>query len=123
MSLSKLIARHNNVHDRFHLDEHQTVFLGFQFSKNVTHLCLSTPSMLTNGARSVNSKWQVSLHNDGAYNFCKKDIGLLAFGLNSMGNHYNPMSISIVNSESIDSILTSIGGQSHVNHCKLFLRM
>jgi hypothetical protein len=32
---------------------------------------------------------------------------LLGFGLNSMGNHYNPLSISIVNSESIDSITTS----------------
>ena len=86
MSLSRLIARHNDVHDRFHLDEHQPICLGYQFTKNVRHFCLSTASLLTNGARAVNSKWQVYLHNDGAYNWCKKDIGLLAYGLNSMGN-------------------------------------
>jgi hypothetical protein len=107
ISLSRLIARHNDIHDRFHLDEHQPLCLGYQFKKNVRHLCLSSASMLTNGARGINSKWQIFLHSDGAYNWCKKDIGLLAFGLNSMGNHYNPLSISIVNSESIASITTS----------------
>jgi hypothetical protein len=85
VSLSRLIARHNDVHDRFHLDEHQPICLGCQFKKSVRHLCLSTASLLTNGARGVNSKWQIYLHSDCAYNWCKKDIGLLAFGLNSNG--------------------------------------
>ena len=107
MSFSRLIALYNDIHDRFHLDEHQPICLGYQFKKNVRHMCLSTASMLINGARSVNSKGQIYLHKDGAYNWCKKDIGLLAFGLSSMGNHYNPLSISIVNSESIASITTS----------------
>ncbi len=68
VSLSRLIARHNDVHDRFHLDEHQPKCLGFQFKKSVRHLCLSTASLLTNGARGVNSKWQIYLHSDCAYN-------------------------------------------------------
>jgi hypothetical protein len=41
---------------------------------------------------------------DGAFNWCKKDFALLGFGMNSMGAHFNPVSVSIVNSESKEAI-------------------
>jgi hypothetical protein len=45
-------------------------------------------------------KWQIQGHWDGEFNWCNKDFGLLAFGLNRMGAHYNPVTITIANSES-----------------------
>jgi hypothetical protein len=37
----------------------------------------------------------------------RRTLACLHLDLTAMGNHYNPLSISIVNSESIDSITTS----------------
>ena len=34
------------------------------------------------------------------FNVCDKEFGLIGIGLNSMGAHFNPVSLSIVNSES-----------------------
>jgi hypothetical protein len=55
-------------------------------------------------ARAVNSTCQIQGHLDGAFNWCKKDFALLGFGLNSMGAHFNPVSVSIVNSESKEAM-------------------
>ena len=51
MSLRQLIEGHNNVHDLFHLDEHQPLCLGYQLKNDVRYLCVSTASMLSNLAR------------------------------------------------------------------------
>ena len=42
LGLNALILRHNNPAERFHLDEHQTVCLGFQF-ENTCATCASAP--------------------------------------------------------------------------------
>lgn len=80
MSLRKLIERHNNVHDPFHLDEHQTLCLGYQFKINVWYMCVSTASMFCNLARGINTEWQIYLHGDAGFNWCKKETGLFALG-------------------------------------------
>jgi hypothetical protein len=100
LSLAKFIERHNDPDDPFHLDEHQPVCVGHQFDKGVTFMCLTTPSLLNNLARAENCGWQKVGHIDGAFNWCKKDFGMIGFGMNSMGAHFNPVSLSIVNSES-----------------------
>ena len=100
LSLAKFLERHNDPDDVFHLGEHQPVCLGHQFEGGVTFLCLSTPHLLNNMARAENCGWQKVGHFDGAFNWCKKDFGMIGFGMNSMGAHFNPVSLSIVNSES-----------------------
>ena len=60
--------------------------------------------MLENLARGENLGWQKQIHFDGAYNFCKYDFGALGIGINSMGAHFNPISLSIIHSESKASI-------------------
>ena len=52
------------------------------------------------GTSVLQCGWQIQGHWDGTFNWCNKDFGLLAFGLNSMGAHYNPVTITIANSES-----------------------
>jgi hypothetical protein len=100
ISLEKLLARHNDPADDFHMDEHQVVQVGYQFKHGVTFMCMTTPHLLNNLARADNCKFEVQGHFDGAFGWCDRDFALLGFGVNSLGAHYNPVSISIVNSES-----------------------
>ncbi len=100
ISLEKLLARHNDPADEFHMDEHQVVQVGYQFKDGVTFLCATTPHLLNNLARADNCKFEVQGHFDGAFGWCSRDFALLGFGVNSMGAHFNPVSMSIVNSES-----------------------
>ena len=58
-------------------------------------------------ARSVNCGSQKQGHTYATFNWCGKEIALVGFGMNSMGAHFNPVSISIVNSESKQGIKSS----------------
>ena len=46
------------------------------------------------------ARWQMQGHWGCSFGFCDTDFGLIGFGMNSMGARFNPVSISIVNSES-----------------------
>ena len=61
---------------------------------------MTTPHFLINIAREKNCGWQAQGHFDAAFNWCGKEIALIGFGMNSMGAHFNPVSVSIANSES-----------------------
>jgi hypothetical protein len=67
-------------------------------------MTVTTPHLLNNLARADNCKFQIQGHIDGAFNWGSRDFALPAFGMNSMGAPYNPVSISIVNSESKTSL-------------------
>ena len=67
-------------------------------------MTLTTCHLLGNMSRAVNSGCQTQGHFDGAFNWCKKDFGMIGFSMNSMGAHFNPVSVSIVNSESKQAI-------------------
>jgi hypothetical protein len=89
------------------MDEHQVVQVGHQFKDGVTFMTVTSPHLLNNMTRAVcadNCKFQTQGHFANAFNWCNRDLALLAFGMNSMGAHYNPVSISIVNSESKTSM-------------------
>jgi hypothetical protein len=100
LSLKTAIERHNNKDDEYHMDAHQVVCCGYQFKDGVRLLVLSTPSLIANMARAIECGWQIQGHWDGAFNWCNKDFGLLAFGVNRLGAHFNPVSYTIANSES-----------------------
>ena len=100
MCIVKLLERHNDPEDPFHMSEHQPLCLGHQFKDEITFMCVSSAHLLGNMSRAYNSTCQRQGHWDGAFNWCKKDFGIVGFGMNSMGAHFNPVSLSIVNSES-----------------------
>ena len=104
LSLKTAIERHNDPNDDYHMTAHQVVCLGYQFKDGVRLMVLSTPFFIANMARAIECGWQIEGHWDGAFNWCNKDFGLLAFGLNRMGAHYNPVTITIANSESRTAI-------------------
>jgi hypothetical protein len=104
LSLQRFIDRHNDPDDPYHLTPHEVVCCAYQFKNGVRYMHTATPSMLSNLALSVNSGWQTQFHLDGAYNFCRHEFGIIGIGMNSMGARFNPVSLSIVNSESKASI-------------------
>ena len=67
LSLVQFIKRHNDPDDPFHMDEHQVVCCGYQFSHGVRFMNLSTAHLMNNFARSENAGWQKYMHLDGAY--------------------------------------------------------
>jgi len=104
LSLVKFLERHNDPNDPFHMSEHQPVCVGHQFKDGISFMTITTCHFLGNMSRAVNSASQTQGHFDGAFNWCKKNFGLIGFGMNSLGAHFNPVSVSIVNSESKDAI-------------------
>jgi hypothetical protein len=104
LSLPRLIARHNDPHDAFHLDAHQPVCCGYQFEDGVTYMTISTLHLLINLARAKNAQDEVQGHIDGSFGYCVKDFCLIGFGVNRLGAHFNPVSISISNTESKEGI-------------------
>ena len=69
-------------------------------------MTVSTPHMLNNLARGENCGWPTQMHFDGAFNFCDEDVSVLGIGLNSMGAHYNPVSISLAISAIVMSVVS-----------------
>ncbi len=89
--LVKLLARHNDPAHDFHMDEHHVVQVGYQFKHGITFMTLTTQHLLTNMARGENCNFGKQGHFDGAFNWCRTDFALIAFGINNMGSHYNPV--------------------------------
>ena len=107
LSFLRHINKHNDPADPFHFQLHEPYCLGYQFEGGVTFMCLATPDMLLNAARLVNCGWQKQAHWDGLHNLCVKQIAMIGIGVNSLGSRFNPLSLSIVNSESKDGVETS----------------
>ncbi len=78
--------------------------VGHQFRDGVLFMSLTTQHLLLNMARAKNCGWQAQGHFDAAFNWCWKEIALIGFGMNRMGAHFNPVSVSIANSESKEGI-------------------
>ena len=62
LSLARLIARHNDPNDEYHLDAHEPVCVGHQFGAGVTFMTLTTQHLLSNMGRAVNCGGQKQGH-------------------------------------------------------------
>jgi hypothetical protein len=81
------------------MNEHQAVKAGYQFKHGVTFMTLTAQHLLNNMARTDICGFGTQGQFGGAFNrtklnrcnyHCNKDFALIAFGMNSMGAHYNP---------------------------------
>ncbi len=77
ISLVKLLARHNELADSYHMDEHEVVCVGHQFSKGVRFMSPTTQHFLLNMARAKNCGWQAQGRFVAAFNCCGKEIALI----------------------------------------------
>ncbi len=78
--LVKLLARHNDPADEFHMNEHQVVQVGYQFKHGVTFMTVTTPHLLNNLARADNCKFEVQGHFDGAFGWCSRNFAFQSSG-------------------------------------------
>jgi hypothetical protein len=100
--IQKLVAEHNTPCGA-HLDLHQAVCVGYQFEKGVRFANFSTPYLLLNGARAVNSGWPVTFGFDGSGGMSNTKFDLIGVTTNSLRSRANPVCLAIANKENADA--------------------
>ncbi len=70
MDLTMFIKRLNDPNDDFHLDMHQVVCIGAQWSGGVTFFSKSTMQLLSNLSRSLHSGRPMQVQTDGSFDYC-----------------------------------------------------
>jgi hypothetical protein len=97
--LARLIAKHNDERDDFHFDLHTIICIGSQWSGGVTFTHNftepSTPQLMFDLGRAIQSKWEVQIQSDGSFGrsaFCSAEIGVIVFGVNSLGSVFKQVS-------------------------------
>ncbi len=98
-----------------HLDLHQPVCLGFQYSNGVTYGNYSTPMLLLNPCCGVNAgwPWQAGFDTNFGLSSLSKQLKLMGIATNSLRKRANPVCPCIVNKESAiayENMYTSMEG-------------
>ena len=96
--LKDRIAQHNSGGK--HLELHEAVCLGYQYGYGVVYGCYSTPFLIENAMRSVNSQWGLHLGFDTTFGMSNKNFELMGICANSLGRKSNPICLAFVNKES-----------------------
>ncbi len=110
--LAWIIAKNNDEGDDFHFDLHTIICHGIrsQWSGDVTFTELSTPQLMFNLGSAIQSKWEVQIKSDGSFAFCSAEIGVIVFGVNSLGSVFKQVSWSIVPNESSEAFAYAYNG-------------
>ena len=98
-------ARHNNSSEpEHHLFLHKPFV--FRYSIDVDHqavdnvagifIAVSSVWMLLNVCRALNSGWPLQIQADATYGICAEAVGLLGFGVNSLGAHIHLVGMAII---------------------------
>jgi hypothetical protein len=101
MYLRKLVAEHNEGGK--HLELHQPVCLGCQYSDGsdgVTFGCYTTPFLLLNPCRAVNTEWPALYGFDATFGLSDKNWELVGMTVNSLRRRAHPCVLAIANKES-----------------------
>jgi hypothetical protein len=87
--LSDLVDAHNRGVK--HLELHQPVCLEHQFNSGVVFGCYSTPMLLLNVPRSINTGWPVHAGFDSTFGISSKKFELVGMNVNSLRRKANPV--------------------------------
>ena len=96
--LRKLVEEHNKGGK--HLELHQPVCLGYQYSDGVIFGVYTCPNLLLNPCRAVNTEWPALYGFDGTFGLSNKKWELLGITVNSLRRRANPCVLAVVNKES-----------------------
>jgi len=110
LDLQAFIDRHNDPDDDFHLDLHQVVCIGNQWSGRVTFMELTTPHFIFNIGSAIQSGWEMQLQADGSFNFCASNFGIILFCVNSLRSIFRYVAWSIVPNESSEAFEFAYNG-------------
>jgi hypothetical protein len=97
-SWDALIQQHNEADGGFHLDLYAPVVIGHEFdaARDIIHINVSSPWWLLNAWRAINSGWVFQLNADATFNFCRRKVDMIGFGVNSIGGHNHPLCWSLI---------------------------
>ena len=95
--LKDLVDDHNS--GAKHLELHQPVCLGYQYGNGVVYGNYSTPFLICNAMRGVNSEWPLHLGFDSTFGLSNKKFELLGITTNSLRRHANPVCLCILKQE------------------------
>ena len=96
--LRTLVEQHNA--GGTHLQLHQPICVGFQYSDGVIFGNYSTPMLLLHACRGVNADWSWQAGFDATFGLSNKQFDLLGMTTNSLRRRANPICLAIVNKES-----------------------
>jgi hypothetical protein len=71
-----------------------------QAAHDLVNINISSPHFLLNVFRSINSGWTFQLNADGTFNFCRHNVDMIGFRVNSIGGHNHPLCWSLIPSDS-----------------------
>ena len=100
--IKKLVEEHNRP-DGKHLQLHDPVCVGYQFREGVKYANFSTPFLLLNPARAVNSGWPLQLGFDATGSLSDTKFDLLGITTNSLRSRANPVCLAMANKECADA--------------------
>jgi hypothetical protein len=100
-----LMQRHNEAKDDdHHLRLHQPFVIAYGIDSDVQSLsgspgifmAVSSLWMLLNIGRALNSGWEMQLQVDATFKVCTEAVGVLGFGVNSLGAHMNLVCTALI---------------------------
>ena len=97
LNIMAFIDKHNDPDHAYHFDMFEPVVLGadIKVQGDLVYLQLSSPWFIFNMFRSMIAGWGTQLNGDATFNFCRSNLDMIGFGVNSMGAHNNPLTQSL----------------------------
>jgi hypothetical protein len=85
-----LVAAHNAGGD-FHLDLY-VIGYDIQAAHDIVSINISSLHFLLNVFRAINAGRSMQLSGDCTFNFCRHNVDMIGFGVNSICDHNHPLS-------------------------------
>jgi len=109
--LQDQIKLHNDKPSKSnHINPNKMMVTSSQFSNCIVHWCMSTPNILLNVARGINSGEKMTLCMDGTFGTCSSETCLYGVRYGMMGGSTAPIGYSINPKESTDAIRATFNG-------------
>ncbi len=94
-----LISEHN-AGGASHLDMYAPVVICYdlQAAHDLANINIFSQHFLLYVFHAINSGWTFQLNADGTFNFCRHNVDMIGFGVNSIGGHNHPLCRSLITS-------------------------
>ncbi len=95
---SDLMRKHNDLQDAYHFRLFEFVVLGSQVSakRDIVRITFSSVWMILNAFRAIDAGWEFQSNGDVTGKLCRKNIGLVEFGVNSIPKHNNVLCLGVI---------------------------
>ena len=97
-NMCRLVERHSDQADSFHLDLHHFCVLSATFSDESRDFSMfyATPYMLLSTLRVMISGWPLNVFVDLTHGFCMNKVKMIGYGVNSIGWKFMPIMMGTI---------------------------